>query len=170
MAQQQESEDHEGSVQGISSDEAVGEQQLGTFELYPPVLQPSGDGAERGADVSIVRSLDELPAEESAHLANKGKRVRVGGQVGGGRQPGAAASGASCPIGSADFRLHVGSLKEGTMTVEVGRTYSRSDAAHQWFGSQLASDSRRLVWQQDIRHPSACYFAGLCCHVHGLQA
>ncbi|KAF6253188.1 hypothetical protein COO60DRAFT_1463300 [Scenedesmus sp. NREL 46B-D3] len=107
-------EEDSGSVQRESSDEGAGEQQLGTYELYPSLLRPSADGADKGADVSVIRVLDELPAEESAHLSNKGKRKKAAAAGSGSRQ-----RGGSCPIGSAALKVHFGYLKEGTMQVEV---------------------------------------------------
>ncbi|WIA12623.1 hypothetical protein OEZ85_006280 [Tetradesmus obliquus] len=112
--EEEDAEEEEGSAQRESSDEGAGEQQLGTYELYPSLLRPSADGADKGADVSIIRVLDELPAEESAHLSNKGKRSKPAAGGTGSRR-----RGGSCPIGSAAFKLHFGYLKEGTMQVEV---------------------------------------------------
>lgn len=66
--------------------------------------------------MSIIRVLDELPAEESAHLSNKGKRSKPAAGGSGSRR-----RGGTCPIGSAAFKLHFGYLKEGTMQVEVSR-------------------------------------------------
>jgi hypothetical protein len=117
--EEEEAEEEEGSAQRESSDEGAGEQQLGTYELYPSLLRPSADGADKGADVSIIRVLDELPAEESAHLSNKGKRSKPAAGGSGSRR-----RGGSCPIGYAAFKLQFGYLKEGTMQVEVGGRYS----------------------------------------------
>lgn len=100
-----ESADDDGSIHGISSEETVGEQQLDMSELYPSLLQPSAEGLEEVPDISIIRTLGELPADESAHLPNKGKR--------------ASSSSGVAPSESAGFKFHMGYLKEGTMTVEV---------------------------------------------------
>jgi hypothetical protein len=129
-------EEEEGSAQRESSDEGAGEQQLGTYELYPSLLRPSADGADKGADVSIIRVLDELPAEESAHLANKGKRSKAAaGGSGSSRR-----RGGSCPIGSAAFKLHFGYLKEGTMQVEVSLRSSKANVF-------IAATARKTVDQ-----------------------
>eukprot|EP00878_Enallax_costatus_P006928 GHUV01007260.1.p1 GENE.GHUV01007260.1~~GHUV01007260.1.p1 ORF type:complete len:2890 (+),score=849.52 GHUV01007260.1:2-8671(+) len=100
-----ESVEDDGSVHGVSSEETLGEQQLDVSELYPSLLQPSTDGIHEVPDLSVIRVLDELPADESAHLANKGKRVK----------PNSAAN----PSESGGFKFHMGYLKEGTMTVEL---------------------------------------------------
>lgn len=100
-----ESLDEDGSVHGVSSEETLGEQQLDVSELYPSLLQPPTDGNHEVPDLSIIRVLDELPADESAHLANKGKRAKPTNAAG--------------PSESAAFKFHMGYMKEGTMTVEV---------------------------------------------------
>lgn len=141
-----------------SEDEGAGEQQLGSFELYPALLQPPGDGTDRGSDIAIIRCggrqravssvaatglavacvmscmhqqqlpcaqawmhaaritssprvLDELPPDESAHLNNKGKRA-LSGHAAAAPQQLAAASNAA-------IKLHVGTLADGTLTIEV---------------------------------------------------
>jgi hypothetical protein len=127
--QQQQVDDgfDEESLQVLSSEEAAGEQHLSTYDMFPALLQPSADGIDRGPDICIVCSLDELPVDESAHLANKGKRYSACGGVGPSRapsslprQPVAGSSSSSSSIKDAAIRVHVSSLSDGTLTVEVG--------------------------------------------------
>eukprot|EP00879_Flechtneria_rotunda_P004716 GHRR01004981.1.p1 GENE.GHRR01004981.1~~GHRR01004981.1.p1 ORF type:complete len:1930 (+),score=738.37 GHRR01004981.1:486-5792(+) len=121
LAHQESASGHKGSIQGISSDEAAGEQQLGAYDLFPSLLQPSSDGSQHGADISIIRVLDELPAEESAHLASKGRRAQAGAN---GLSNAAGRSGVASPNNLAAFKLHFGYLAEGTMTVQVALAHA----------------------------------------------
>lgn len=83
----------------------MGEQHLDASELYPAMLQPSMEGLEEVPDVSIIRTLDELPANESVHLRDRGadRKGRNGYNL----------------AKDASFKFYMGYLKEGTMTIEV---------------------------------------------------
>jgi hypothetical protein len=100
------------SPNGVTSEGGGGDQQLGSFELYPALLQPSAAGPDRGPDIAIIRVLDELPADESAHLRSKGKRAAARRGIDGG-------GGSSNPAAAAVFKFYLGSLAEGTMAIEV---------------------------------------------------
>jgi hypothetical protein len=85
-----------------------GEQALGSFELFPALLQPSAGGADAAPDLAIIKVLDELPPDESAHLRNKGKRGRA-----------AVPAGALSGSAAAAFKFYFGFFAEGTMAIEV---------------------------------------------------
>lgn len=99
------------------SDPEGGDQQLGSFDLFPPLLQPAPNHSQ-GPQLAIIRILDELPADESAHLSCKGKRAgcRAAAEASRGVS-GAAVTGGSGA--EAAFKLYFGYLSEGTMSVEV---------------------------------------------------
>lgn len=100
------------SRDGGRSDLDGGDQQLGAFDLFPPLLQPAAQ-ADRGPDIAIIKILDELPADESAHLGCKGKRA-------GCKAAADASRGVACSSGAeAAFNLYFGYLAEGTMAIEV---------------------------------------------------
>jgi hypothetical protein len=105
------------SRDGGSSDAEGGDQQLGSFDLFPPLLQPAA-GTDRGPEMAIIKILDELPPDESAHLSCKGKRAgcRAAAEASRGVTGAAvtAASGAQ-----AAFKFYFGFLAEGTMAIEV---------------------------------------------------
>jgi hypothetical protein len=100
------------SRDGGRSDLDGGDQQLGAFDLFPPLLQSAAQ-ADRGPDIAIIKILDELPADESAHLGCKGKRA-------GCKAAADASRGVACSSGAeAAFKLYFGYLAEGTMAIEV---------------------------------------------------
>jgi hypothetical protein len=94
-----------------------GEQQLGAFELFPPLLQPAASG-DRGPEMAIIRILDELPPDESAHLRCKGKRAgcRAAAEADRGAVGSALAGSSGAEVA---FKFYCGFLAEGTMAIEV---------------------------------------------------
>lgn len=100
----------------------------------------SGDGesdqALSGPGVSLLRSLDELPVEEAAHLEGRGRRQRQqvaaggggpgssGNSSGSGNSSAGPAAATATATNGAGFSLRVGALKEGTVTVELALAHA----------------------------------------------
>jgi hypothetical protein len=100
-----------------ASDAEGGDQQLGSFDLFAPLLQPAGEVGQ-GPHMAIIKILDELPADESAHLGCKGKRA--GCRAGSEASRGVSGAAMTCSSGAeAAFKFNFGYLAEGTMAIEV---------------------------------------------------
>jgi hypothetical protein len=128
------------------SDPEAGDQQLGSFDLFPPLLQPAPNHSQ-GPQLAIIKILDELPADESAHLACKGRRAgcRAAAEASRGVS-GAAVTGGSGA--EAAFKLYFGFLSEGTMSVEVGLSQPASPTQQDprlWFLSSCEQAATLLV-------------------------
>lgn len=99
------------------SDLEGGDQQLGSFDLFPPLLQPAAKNGQ-GPQLAIIKILDELPADESAHLGCKGRRAGCKAAA----EASKGVSGSALTGGSgaeAAFKFYFGYLSEGTMAIEV---------------------------------------------------
>lgn len=100
-----------------ASDADGGDQQLGSFDLFAPLLQPAGEIGQ-GPHMAIIKILDELPADESAHLGCKGKRT--GCRAASEASRGVSGAAMTCSSGAeAAFKFYFGYLAEGTMAIEV---------------------------------------------------
>jgi hypothetical protein len=100
-----------------ASDAEGGDQQLGSFDLFAPLLQPAGEIGQ-GPHMAIIKILDELPADESAHLGCKGKRAGCRAALEASR--GVSGAAMTCSGGAeAAFKFYFGYLSEGTMAIEV---------------------------------------------------
>jgi len=109
------------SRDGASTEADGGEQQLGAFDLFPPLLQPAAD-SDKGPEIAVIKILDELPADESAHLSCKGKRsgCKAAAAASAGVRGGSAGPPAAGPASSAvAFKFYFGYFAEGTMAIEV---------------------------------------------------
>lgn len=109
------------SRDGASTEADGGEQQLGAFDLFPPLLQPAAD-SDKGPEIAVIKILDELPADESAHLSCKGKRAgcKAAAAASAGVRGGSAGPPVAGSVSSAAaFKFYFGYCAEGTMAIEV---------------------------------------------------
>lgn len=108
------------SKDGDSTEAEGGDQQLGAFDLFPPLLQPAAE-SDKGPALAIIKVLDELPPDESAHLRCKGKRTGCRSAAVAAGTRGNDALGSSSSRATAAFKFYLGSLSDGTMAIEVRR-------------------------------------------------